>query len=207
MSLILLYGSALLLGSAHAFGPDHVAAVTVFALRRPDPRSAMGFGIRWAAGHGVIIFGVGALLVLAGAHLPSSADLLAERAAGWVLIGMGTWAVLRAPRLAHRAHHPDVRRSMHAAAHGPAAIGMLHGLAGNGTIVAIVPLAALGATAHRLGFLLAFALGTALAMAAYAFLAGLVLHRTMLASQQLARGIARSAGLLTVLIGLAWVIP
>jgi len=206
MSLVVMYGSALLLGSAHAFGPDHVAAVTVFALRRPDPRSAMEFGLRWAAGHGVIIFCFGALLVLAGSRLPASADVFAERMVGCVLIGMGMWAVLRARHLARRAHHPAPRRSAHPMSHAPTAIGMLHGLAGNGAVVAIAPLAALGATAHALGFLLAFAIGTALAMAAYAFLAGLVLHRTMLASQQAARAVASGAGLLTVLIGLAWVI-
>ncbi len=205
MSLTLLYASAFLLGSTHAFGPDHVAAVTMFALRRPGPRGALEFGVRWAAGHGLVVFVVGAVLALVGARLPASAAALAEVAVGLTLVVMGVWALVRARGLARHVHAFDPVAASGTTRHAPAAIGMLHGLAGNGAVIALVPIAAAGATAHAFGFLVTFAAGTTLAMAAYAAVAGVVLQRSMMPSERAARRIARLAGGITILIGLAWV--
>ncbi|HUH11649.1 MAG TPA: hypothetical protein VMK65_01010, partial [Longimicrobiales bacterium] len=57
--------SALLLGALHTFETDHMAAVGAFVARRPAPAAALGYGVRWAAGHGgIVVLAGGALLVL-----------------------------------------------------------------------------------------------------------------------------------------------
>ncbi len=43
--------TAVSLGFLHALEPDHMAAVTTFVSRRPRPREAVGFGVRWGLGH------------------------------------------------------------------------------------------------------------------------------------------------------------
>jgi ABC-type nickel/cobalt efflux system permease component RcnA len=58
----LFWIGALGLGIAHAFEPDHMAAVSAFVAGRPTPREAALFGFKWAIGHGLSLFLFGALL-------------------------------------------------------------------------------------------------------------------------------------------------
>jgi ABC-type nickel/cobalt efflux system permease component RcnA len=217
MEIPVLYGTALLLGSLHALEPDHMAAVTTFTVRRPRGGSSVGFGLRWALGHGGAILIVGTLIIAAGLRFPDAAGHFLERAVGVVLIGLGLWTLVGSRRLhAHRHEHGDgtVHAHLHSHAvaehhdhgHGATAIGLLHGLAGTAPAVALVPLATFDTPALAIGYLAIFGVGTALGMALYALVAGLIVGRAAFASERLARGLAAFTGAATIAIGLVWVL-
>jgi len=90
--------SALGLGIAHAFEPDHMAAVSTFVAARPTPREAARFGFKWAIGHGLSMLALGAALYLLkrAIHQPAlfSSGVL-DRVVGVVLLGLGVWMAIQ----------------------------------------------------------------------------------------------------------------
>jgi nickel/cobalt transporter (NicO) family protein len=220
MSVMLPYTTALLLGSLHALEADHMAAVTSFAVRRPGVREAAGFGVRWAAGHGGAIILVGALLLVVGAQMPAATGHLLERFVGVVMIGLGIWTFRGAARMhshdhagthstTHETHEhaPPASVHMHGGhPHTVTAVGVVHGLAGSGAAVALIPVVALDNPLTGVGYLAVFAFGTIAAMAAYGVVAGFIVGRTSHVSLRLTRMIARVTGAVTVLIGLVWLV-
>lgn len=117
MDLVLL-GTAFALGAVHTFEADHMAAVSAFVVRRPRVYEALGYGLRWALGHGGVILLVGTLLVLTRLALPESSGVLLERLVGASMVVLGGWVVLTARRLhAHTHRHDDGTVHTHLHAH------------------------------------------------------------------------------------------
>jgi high-affinity nickel permease len=91
---------ALGFGAAHAFEPDHMAAVSTFVAKRPTPREAAMFGVKWAIGHGFSLLLFGSLLYVLRRMLENqqpaifSSGIL-ERVVGVVLIGLGVWTLIQ----------------------------------------------------------------------------------------------------------------
>lgn len=76
-----------------------MAAVSTFVARRPSPRQAALFGVRWALGHGLSLLLIGSLLFALRAAVESQQPYLfasgvLERIVGLVLIGLGLWTLL-----------------------------------------------------------------------------------------------------------------
>ena len=215
MSTLLI--TALLLGAAHSFAPDHLAAIGVFVSRRPQWRRALAIGARWGAGHSLVILLVGGVLVLTGWRFPETLAPWVERIVGVTLVAIGIAALVRALRVhAHRHEHDGVahwhlhshRRSeghdhLHRAALG---MGMLHGLAGTGALVIALPLAAAESMPLALGYLLAFGIGTTLAMAVFGVAAGWVVRGAGRPSPALVRATSSVAALASMGVGVWWVI-
>lgn len=211
-----LLATALLLGVAHSFAPDHLAAIGVFVSRRPQWRRALAIGARWGVGHSIVIVIVGGTLVLTGWRFPDRVAPMVEGVVGLTLIGIGIAALVRALRVhGHRHEHDGVahwhlhshRRSgehdhIHHAALG---MGMLHGLAGTGALVIALPLAATESAPLALGYLLTFGLGTVLAMAAFGVLAGWAVRGGGHRSPRIVRATASFAALASIAVGLWWV--
>jgi sulfite exporter TauE/SafE len=209
--------TALLLGAAHSFAPDHLAAIGVFVSRRPQWRRALAIGARWGVGHSLVILLVGGALVLTGWRFPETLAPWVERIVGVTLVAIGIGALVRALRVhAHRHDHDGVahwhlhshRRSeahdhVHRAALG---MGMLHGLAGTGALVIALPLAAAESMPLALGYLLAFGIGTTLAMAASGVAAGWVIRGAARPSPALVRATPSVAALASMVVGVWWVI-
>jgi len=209
--------TALLLGAAHSLAPDHLAAIGVFVSRRPQWRRALAIGARWGVGHSLVILLVGGALVLTGWRFPETVAPWVERIVGVTLVAIGIGALVRALRVhAHRHEHDGVahwhlhshRRSeahdhLHRAALG---MGMLHGLAGTGALVIALPLAAAESMPLALGYLLAFGIGTTLAMAAFGVAAGWVIRGAGRPSPALVRATSSVAALASMVVGVWWVI-
>ena len=216
MPIILTYATALLLGSLHALETDHMAAVTSFAARRPGLRQSVRFGVSWAMGHGGAILLIGTMLLVLGIQLPASAAGALERVVGAMMIGLGIWTVRGATTLhahvhshdghAHAHVHSHAITRSHDHRHAATAVGMLHGLAGTGAAVALIPVATSTSTLAAILFLLVFALGTVAGMAVYGLLAGFVLGRTAERSVRMARALARFTGLITIAVGIWWLL-
>lgn len=216
--LILTYATALVLGSIHALEADHMAAVTSFVVRRPGIREAVRFGVHWSVGHGTAIVLLGAGLILLGIHVPDATGHWLERLVGAVMIGLGTWTFRGASRLHAHAHahgdashthihsHAVTGRSSHDHGHAVTAVGLLHGLAGSGSAVALIPVIGFESPASGILYLVLFAVGTVGGMAVYGLLAGIVAGRAAEQSVRVARLLARVTGVFTMVIGFVWLL-
>ena len=184
---ILLLLGALGFGIAHAFEPDHMAAVSTFVARRPKPREAARFGAAWALGHGFSLFLIGsALFLLRRAAESAQPQLFAsgvlERVVGIVLVGLGVWTLWQvvSGRAAHshshghfhdgHFHSHDDGKAAHAHANSWASLGMgvLHGAAGTGAFVGQAAVALSSSYGFVLLYTLLFSLGVLISMAVYA---------------------------------------
>jgi ABC-type nickel/cobalt efflux system permease component RcnA len=233
-SLVPLLATALVLGAQHSFGPDHVAAVSLFVSRRPSWRRALGLGVRWGIGHSITVVALGGVLALSGLRLPEQFTPLMERLIGVLLIALGVAALLRARRVHGHWHEHDGAPHWHLHLHPRAArapeppaspgthsrdraahdhdhrallgIGMAHGVAGSGALVLMIPVATSAAPRESLLFLAAFGVGTVVSMALFSAAAGWLLSVASRASLTIARGATVVAALASVGIGLWWLL-
>lgn len=207
MNVWLLSGmGGLLAGVLHVLsGPDHLAAVLPFALR--DRRSALKVGITWGLGHGVgvVILAVIALVLQSTVQLESFSNL-AERIVGVLLVLVGAWTVKKSGVLHFHTHQHDHGSETHAHPqldggghhHSVLGFGLLHGFAGGGHLLSVLPTLALGRVA-ALAYLVMFLLGGLGAMAAFAFFAGRVVRREAWVPKAVAL-----AGAASIAVGVFW---
>lgn len=186
-SFVLLLLGAFGFGVAHAFEPDHMAAVSTFVAGRPKPREAALFGVRWAIGHGLSLFLLGSLLfVLKRAAEKSQPQLFAsgvlDRFVGLVLVGLGVWTLFqvvssRATKTHahghfHDGHFHTHEGSEHTHSHmsGLASLGMgvLHGAAGTGAFIGQTVVSLSSSYAFVFSYTLLFSVGVLLSMGVYA---------------------------------------
>lgn len=219
MSTSLVVLSGLLAGAVHVVtGVDHMAALLPLSVGRRW--RAWGAGVRWGLGHsaGVTLIGLAAVLLRERLDL-ALVEAWGERLVGLMLVVLGAWGVRRAAGLHAHVHahggqehthlhaHPEAaaRHDPQAAHHGHAAFvaGTLHGVAGTAHLLGVLPALALPGPLASLAYLLAFALGTIVAMGSFAALVGEGSARVASGAARL-RGVAFAAGLLTVAVGLGW---
>jgi sulfite exporter TauE/SafE len=217
VSAAVLIATALALGAAHSFAPDHLAAIGVFVSRRPDWRRALAIGAGWGVGHSVVVALVGGALVITGWRFPDTFAPTVERIVGITLIVIGVVALARAMRIHAHLHEHDGVPHWHLHSHRHterhdhphrAALGMgvLHGLAGTGALVIALPLAATDSAPLALAYLLAFGVGTTVAMAAFGAVAGWAVRRAAHRSGSVLRLAASCAALASVVVGVWWTI-
>ena len=216
MDFELPFLTAVLLGSLHAFEADHLAAVTSFAVQKPTPRQSVGFGFRWAVGHGTSILLAGLFLIFLGLRIPEGATHVLERSVGVVLILLGAWTMMATRAMHAHEHAHDGSRHLHLHSHlferghdhkhAPTLVGLMHGLAGAAPAVALVPLAMFDTAFGGIGYLLLFAIGTAVSMSVYALFAGFLAGRATRAATAFGRAIGQLTGVSTIIIGVVWLI-
>ena len=208
-----------LAGFVHVLaGPDHLAAVAPLAVA--GERRGWLAGWTWGAGHASGVAVVAAVAVLLRDLLPpvSLISSWSERIVGVALIGIGLWAVRRGLRLAPASHshgrvshdHLHVqrgpawlRRLGHA--HASFYMGILHGVAGSSHFFGVLPALALPTAGAALGYIGAFAVGTVVAMTAFAAAVGFAGHR--LPQVSWARGaMMLTSGITAILVGGVWLV-
>lgn len=200
--------TALALGFAHALEPDHMAAVTTFVSRRPRPLQAVGFGLRWGVGHSAALLVVGCILIALDVQLPEVLARGLEFGVGMMLLGLGLWLLWgvlheRAHRMAHDgalAHHH------HHHGRGSLWVGMAHGLSGTAPLVAALSAGMAGSPGRAAAYLLLFGVGTTLAMALYALVAGLVFDQAGHRAPALAGGLRALTAVGSAAIGVLWMV-
>lgn len=200
--------TALVAGFAHALEPDHMAAVTTFVSRRPKPLHALGFGVRWGAGHSAAILVVGLVLVALDVRLPALLARGLEFGVGAMLLGLGVWLLWnvlheRAHKLAHagdgHAHH-------HHHGRGSLWVGMAHGLSGTAPLVAALSATAAGSAWRAAAYLALFGVGTTAAMALYAVVAGAVFSQAGSRAPALAGTLRAVTAVGSAAIGVLWMV-
>jgi ABC-type nickel/cobalt efflux system permease component RcnA len=88
-----LVATAFALGFRHGFDWDHLAALSDIAASQQSRRRSMMLATLYALGHAAVAFVIGAVVILASAHLPESVGEFMERLVGVTLVALGAWVI------------------------------------------------------------------------------------------------------------------
>ena len=202
-----------LLGMQHAFEPDHLAAVATLMTGERSSAKAAWLGAWWGLGHTLTLVAAGAALVVLRADMPAPATMAFELCVVLLLVGFGARAIYHAacgtlPRRTH-SHAKAARWSPFQidrwTVARPLLVGAVHGLAGSGTLTALV-VATLPSTAARLGYLSLFGAGSTLGMVALSGLLGWQIAR-MGSDRTVVRTFSLAVGCVSAVLGLFWGYP
>ncbi len=212
--------SGLVAGAAHVVtGPDHLAALAPIAVQ--DPGRAAKLGFRWGLGHGIGVLLLGLLGMFARDWVAVEAlSTWAEVCVGFVLVIVGGWALMRATKLVVHSHehgHDDgghAHLHVHASdedhdavdahkGHNHAAffVGALHGAAGTGHLLGLLPSLALPPAQAAL-YLGAYFISAVGAMVAFGGLMGALVKRRGVA---MLRGVMVTSSVVAIVLGFYWV--
>ncbi|MCS7312777.1 MAG: sulfite exporter TauE/SafE family protein [Acidobacteria bacterium] len=211
-----VFGLGLVLGFRHAFDSDHVAAILSLVSETRRLRRAALYGAFWGLGHTLTLFVVGTTLLLFKWEIPTPVVQAFELLVGVVLIGLGVHVLVRMYREKVHIHwhsHGDVTHihfhsHRHSAAHDhvhrPLLVGVIHGLAGSGSLTLLV-MASLPSVFQGIVFILIFGLGSILGMVLTGAAVGVpfILTRQL---EQLHRVVHAVAGGLSIAIGLLMIV-
>jgi hypothetical protein len=188
VTLLLGVGS----GALHAVtGPDHLLSLGPSALS--TPHRAWRIGLVWGVGHGVGTLALSAPLLLFDAffdlHLIAS---VSDKLAGLALIALALWSLR-----GMRGDAPATTTGQ------PFWVGAIHGLTGAGALLLVLPFVAERPVDYALAFIAAFAVGSAVSMAALT----MVLARVGagLAPRTIARSV-RALTLASLALGCSWLV-
>lgn len=192
----------LVAGAAHVFaGPDHLAALAPVVA--DDRRRGVRLGALWGLGHGlgvVLLGGLGQLF--RGALGARQVSAWSELGVGVLLVVMGAFALWRtrsAESVLHPHEHPAFERH---GAHLAFGVGVLHGTAGVGHLLGILPSLFLD-PANAALYLAAYLTAAVVSMAAFAGSLGWALDR--LGPRRVPEAV-RAASALCILVGAVWVV-
>jgi ABC-type nickel/cobalt efflux system permease component RcnA len=215
--------SGLIAGAVHVWsGPDHLAAVAPLALKQR--RRPWLSGLRWGLGHSAGVAVVGLLSLGLRDVLPlESLSEWSERLVGALLIGIGLWALHAAFRRGIHAHEHehDGERHVHIHVHDSAlahedavahrghlhaafGIGALHGVAGSSHFLGVLPMLAFPTQTGALTYLGAYAAGTIVSMALFAWALGVMGGRWGGHSSVFYRGLMVTSAVAAFAIGCVW---
>ena len=212
------------MGMRHALEADHLAAVgTLASSGRSTGRRLALLGASWGMGHTATLFLLSLPVVVFGLVLSARAYAGMEVAVGVMLVGLGLnvlWKLSRA-RVHFHVHDHGAGPHLHAHSHAGStlshrqdphehahfslsprafAVGLMHGAAGSGALVALAA-AATGSAWAAMGYVAIFGLGSVLGMGLLTWAASWPLRlaettagRLMRAVQLLAAGLALWVG-------------
>lgn len=225
--------TGILMSSVHVVtGPDHLAAVTPLAIE--NRKKAWHIGFFWGLGHvlGMLLIGLLYLIFREIINVEKISGF-SEYLVGFVLIGIGIWAIIKSIRHFHSHHvHPHYHAKPvpqvhihrhehedefeHAHEHQvigkqnritALSIGTLHGFAGISHFLLILPTLALPSMLDSIIYLSGFAVGTIGAMVIYALVLGFVSNKTAdFPWSRSFRNLRIIAGSLAIAIGIWWLI-
>ena len=177
LAILLFY--ALYEGLIHAFEADHILAVTNIVSQRNRLLPAIKDGIFWGLGHTSTIFLVGVIMIVFKVHIPTGAFSYFEAAVGFMLIVVASYRLfifLRDEQTAlpfhkHRHEHAGVNHHLHTHVHlkgknlhkASYGIGIVHGLAGSGTLVVLI-MTQIETIANSVLYLAIFGIGSIIGM-------------------------------------------
>lgn len=215
--------SGLLLGALHSLEPDHLAAMsTLIGRSKRSPIAEFLDGAIWGVGHSLALGLFGAVIVYSGAHGPAWSERLLESLAGLLLIALGVMRLrgVRRGLHEHHHHHGDVEHEhfhLHLAgkdhdapeahrrhSHAPIWIGILHGLAGTGAVLVIAPALIVDDPYAYSLYVLAFGLGSVLAMGVFCGVLGRAAGKLRERYTSGATWFATVSGVLSVSVGVVW---
>lgn len=191
----LIMGLGLMVGIEHAFEPDHIAAVGTQLFKRKSKHGLKNklknaftksslIGIFWGAGHTTTLVTIGFLAYFFTLDITAEVFSDLELMVGVMLIFLGITTIWKNKfKIPHRHPHQHSDGNLHFDVHEhndddhkhehkSYLIGLIHGLAGSGSLVALTA-ATLDNMEMALIFILLFGLGSIIGMIAISCLIGL----------------------------------
>lgn len=191
-------------GFTHAFETDHLLAVSSIVTRRDRSRQAARDGIFWGLGHSSTILVIGALLILLKMHISEDTFRFLEAVVGIMLILLAVFRLRKffgggEFRMSHGHTAAAVQPSDggHRLAYS---VGLVHGLAGSGALVALV-LTQMRTPLEGLIHLLVFGLGSVAGMWLAASVFSVPFSRKLLRSWWLQSALVAVSSLLCIIFG------
>lgn len=222
-----ILGVGFLIGMAHAFEADHLAAMGGLAAkdRTRGWRDLVSRGCAWGLGHTITLFFVCGAVILLGTSLTPSREAQLEFAVGVMLVVLGTnvlWRLWRDRVHFHVHRHQDSDPHFHAHSHknsdqehgddahdhshrkralaGPLLVGLMHGMAGSAGLLALAAASTQSASV-ALGYVLIFGIGSILGMGLLSLMVYWPLRFAENSATVLHRAIIVIAGLVAIGVG------
>ncbi len=162
-------------GFRHAFETDHLVAVSNIVTKRNSPRLAMKDGAYWGLGHSSSILVVGIIMLSLRWAIPEHYFQYMEGGVGIMIVALGVyrlWQFFKSTpvRLHTHEHEHDGHKHSHIHIHTndmqshqhlhrlSYGVGIIHGLAGSGVLIAAA-MATMNTAGSSLLFLIIFSIG------------------------------------------------
>jgi sulfite exporter TauE/SafE len=228
--MLALLSLGFMIGIAHAFEADHLAAVSALISKQSRKRDMMRHGAIWGLGHTVTLFLVGGAVLLTGVSIGDRLAIGLEGLVGVMLVFLGAHVLYRLHRdrvhfhqhshadgTTHlhlhshatetRPHRPEVHRHAHPdrTALRVLAVGVMHGLAGSAALV-LVAAATMASPWVGMIYIALFGVGSLIGMAMMSFVIAIPLSFTARGLTRLNTALQLVIGLLTTGLGLATIL-
>jgi ABC-type nickel/cobalt efflux system permease component RcnA len=211
-------------------GPDHLAAVTPFAIE--SKKKAWKVGFFWGIGHLLGMLSIGILFMVFKKLIPlENISNHSEKFVGIILISLGLWVFYKIFKeekihkhihihsqnnpLIHKHQHIHNSEKNHNHSHSnlkqskiaSLSVGFVHGLAGVAHFILFLPVLGFVSYFDSSKYIIGFAIGTLLAMTSYALVIGnIVAHSKQDHNPTFLKGIRLAGGLFAFVIGIYWTI-
>lgn len=211
-------------------GPDHLAAVTPFAIE--SKKKAWKVGLFWGIGHLLGMLFIGLLFLFFKELIPiEKISEHSEQFVGFILIGLGLWIFLKIFKeekkhkhlhvhvqnnpIIHEHPHNHTSEKVHTHTHpnlkqgniASLSVGFIHGLAGVAHFLLFLPVIGFSSKLDSVKYIIGFAIGTLIAMIAFAMVVGKVAaYSKQDHNDTFFKGIRLAGGLFAFIIGIYWVI-
>ncbi|MDX1828555.1 MAG: sulfite exporter TauE/SafE family protein [Lutibacter sp.] len=224
--------AGILAAVAHVIsGPDHLAAVTPFAIE--SKKKAWKVGLFWGVGHLLGMLSIGVLFLLFKEFIPvEKISAHSEKFVGVLLIGLSIWIFVQLFRkeknhahthvhaendsIIHKHSHQHISEANHNHTHtnlkhnniASLTFGFVHGLAGIAHFLLFLPVLGFTTKFESTQYIIGFGIGTLLAMISYAFVIGNISHASKNSNNHnvnFFKGIRFASGLFAFIIGVYWI--
>ncbi len=211
-------------------GPDHLAAVTPFAIE--SKKKAWRVGLFWGIGHLLGMLSIGVLFLLFKDLIPvEKISKHSEQFVGVILILLGIWIFVRLFKeekkhkhihvhskenpvihkhehihnieKKHEHNHPKLRQGIIASL----SVGFVHGLAGVAHFLLFLPVIGFTSIIDSSKYIVGFGIGTLIAMISFAFVIGNIsTFSKQDHNETFFKGIRFAGGLFAFIIGIYWIV-
>jgi len=210
-------------------GPDHLAAVTPFAIE--SKKKAWKVGLFWGIGHLLGMLFIGMLFLVFKELIPiEKISAHSEQFVGIVLIGLGVWVLFKIFKQEPSHKHTHVHSTLHPLIHkhehdhhiekkhnhthlnlkqgtlASLSVGFIHGLAGVAHFLLFLPVIGFTSRFDSSKYIIGFAIGTLLAMISFAIVIGRIADFSKRDHNEIFfKGIRFAGGLFALIIGVYWI--
>ena len=189
------------LGCIHAFDIDHILAVSVISSGEKNLQRCMRYSSRWAFGHGIVLMSLGVLVYSMGLTLPDSFAVAAEKLIGVLLVVFG--GVLIFQIVQHQGIQNLIRQRKRVQG-TPFAVGLIHGIAGNAPVLAMLPALSQSNLISAVSYLLFFSVGLLTSMILFGLCLGKIQHWFSNKHQYYLDLSASLVGVSSLTVGIVW---
>ncbi len=213
MSFISLTITSFILGIVHGFDADHIAAVTNFISKDPDPKRATMFGLKFGVGHFLTVLILGIITLIFKFTISEVLAGWLEVLAGISLIGLGVWLLWGLYKNIHIHSHTHqeeehthfhlhgAKTKQHLHRHGATWLGIIMGLAGTAGVMLFGPVILASSLLEAGFYITIYGIGVIIAMGLYSFIIS-KFYRIFYRNRRFSKVVLAGTGIFSIFLGL-----